>query len=244
MSETPAISPDLSSCHVVFLHGAGLAPWVWDEVRRTLPLPSTALDVPSNRPGTSPASCAAELLSDPSFPRSGPVVLVLHSLAGVLETSLAMALGSRLRHVVHVATVVPEPGRSFVQARGFPANLILPLLFRMYPKGLAPSPAMILRELGNDLSEAQQAELVARHRPVRPELFLEPVPREEVQVPRTYILCTDDRCVPSRLQSRIANRIGAALRNIDTGHIPMLSRPGEFAELLVQVVKPETAAEL
>lgn len=235
MPEPRSPESELPTCHVVFLHGAGLAPWIWDAARLHLPFPSTALDVPTNRPGTDPLLCAAEILSNPSFPANGPVILVLHSLAGVLETSLAMGLGTRLRHVVHIASVVPAPGRSFVQTRGFPVNLILPLLFRLHPKGLAPSPAMLLRQLGHDLGDALQAELVARHRPVRPELHLEPVPREEVQVPRTYILCANDRCVSPRQQSRIATRLGAQIRSVESGHLPMLSRPAEVADIIARV---------
>lgn len=231
-----------ASCHVVFLHGSGTGPWIWEATRCLLPVPSTALVVPSDRPGTDPVLCAAEVVADPSFPASGHVVLVLHSLAGVLETPLAKALGSRLRHVVHVASVVPAPGRAFASTRGFPVNLILPLLFRFRPQGLAPSASMIVSELGADLDDAQRAELVARFRPERRGLFLEPVPREEVRIPRTYLRCERDRSVPPALQTRIATRLDARIRSLECGHLPMLSRPADVADIVAWAVADAFAA--
>jgi pimeloyl-ACP methyl ester carboxylesterase len=102
---------------------------------------------------------------------------------------------------------------------------------------------MLVRQLANDLGDALRLELVARHRPVRRGLFLEPVPSEEVRVPRTYILCTRDHCVPPSHQSSTAKRLGATVRSIDSGHLPMLSRPEEFAGMLSQVLA-ETATAL
>ncbi len=224
------------SVRIVFLHGAGTGPWIWEDVRQRLEWPSTALAVPSDRPGTDPQRCATDLLSDPSFPSSCPIVLVLHSLAGVLEGALLEAMGSRVVQVVHVAAVTPQPGGTFASTVGFPANLVLPILFWLNPRGLKPSPAMLLRELGEDLSEERRVELVARHRPEQGGLFLRPVPRAEIRVPRTYVLCANDRCVAPALQARIAHRLGAEIHSLEAGHLPMLSCPAEFAGLLSRTI--------
>lgn len=242
LESTPSLPNDLP-CRVVFLHGAGTGPWIWDEVRERLVWPSVSLTVPSDRPGTSPEQCAAELLSDPSFPASGPVVLVLHSLAGVLEAPLVRALGSRALLVVHVATVAPRPGRTFASTVGFPASLVLPVLFWLNPRGLKPSPAMLLRELGEDLNEVQRSELVARHRSVQGGLFLKPVPSAGVRLPRAYLVCANDRCVSPSLQARIAKRLGADVHSIEAGHLPMLSRPVEFVEFLSRALAQVVAVE-
>jgi len=241
MLESNPSLPD-HPCQVVFLHGAGSGPWIWEEVRNRLEWPSVALTVPSNRPGTNPELCAAELLCDPSFPAHGPVVLVLHSLAGVLEAPLVQALGSRALLVVHVATVAPPPGRTYAATVGFPASFVLPILFWLNPRGLKPSPAMLVHQLGEDLTDAQRTEMVARHRPELRGLFLEPVPSEEVRVRRAYLLCAKDRCVPPSLQSRVAKRLGAHIHSIEAGHLPMLARPAEFVELLSRSIANELAS--
>lgn len=217
---------------IVFLHGAGTGPWIWGEVRRCLEGPSVALAVPSDRRGTNPRRCASDLIADPAFPAHGPLVLVLHSLAGVLEGALLEALGSRVLQVVHVATVVPRGGSSFASAMGLAARVVLPILFWMNPRGLRPSPAMLLHELGDDLTDAQRCELVARYRSEQGGLFLGPAPSTEIRVPRAYVLCTKDRCVAPSLQARFAKRLGAEVLPIKAGHLPMLSRPGDLAGLL------------
>ncbi len=232
MIESTTTIPNHQLCQVVFLHGAGTGPWIWEDVRERLDRPSVALTVPSDRPGTNPERCATEVLSDPSFPARDPVVLVLHSLAGVLEAPLVQVLGNRALLVVHVATVAPPPGRTYASTVGFPASVVLPILFWLNPRGLMPSPAMLVRQLGEDLTDVQRSEMVARHRPELGGLFLEPVPSSEVRVPRAYLLCAKDRCVSPSLQARIAKRLEADVHAIEAGHLPMLSRSVEFVELL------------
>jgi pimeloyl-ACP methyl ester carboxylesterase len=239
--ERPMLESSLPHCaptpfHVVFLHGAGTGPWIWEAARQALPHPSVALEVPSNRERTNPERCAQELLSHHGFPSHGPVVLVLHSLAGVLETALVRSLGDRAVHVVHVASVAPRPGRSFASTMGFPASLVLPVLFRFQPRGLLPSPAMLVNQLGNDLPDSLRAKLVERHRPEFPGLFLEPVGREAATIPRSYIHCLKDHGVSPRLQEKIAERLGAAIFPIDAGHMPMLSRSAEFVAILERIL--------
>lgn len=228
--------PGSPQVHVVFLHGAGLGPWIWETARETLPFPSVALDVPSRQVGTSPARCAIDLLSHPDFPIGSPIVLVLHSLAGVLESALVSALGDRLQQVVHVASVVPPPGGTFASTMGFPNSLVLRLLFLLRPRGLSPSPAMILGELGGGLSPSLRTALVARHRPEFPGLFLQPVAHHPVHTRRTYLRCLRDRSVSPALQTRIAHRLEARIRDLDCGHLPMLSDAETFVRILSQEI--------
>lgn len=235
LDSIPPASP-APKVQFVFLHGSGLGPWIWDSARERLAVPSVALEVPSRQVGTSPARCALDLLSHPEFPRGSSIVLVLHSLAGVLESELAAALGERLLKVIHVAAVVPAPGQSFASTRGFPTSLILRLLFRFHPHGLAPSPSMILDQLGGGLDPAQRTSLVARFRPEYPGLFLEPVADRSMDLRRTYLRCTRDRSVPLALQTRIARRLGAEIVDLEAGHLPMMSDPESFAGILARVV--------
>lgn len=216
----------------VFLHGSGTGPWLWDEVRSHLATPSVALEVPSNRPDMDPDRGAAALLADPAFPARGEVVLVLHSLAGVLDAAMGQALGARLLRIVHVAAVVPVQGGSFASTMGLASRLILPVLFFTHPKGLLTSPAMIRNQLGNDLPPDQCADLVRRFRPECGGFFLKRVSAHHSATARSYVVCRRDQCVPPALQRSIAHRLGARVEEMDTGHMPMLSRPRELADLL------------
>lgn len=236
MPVDPASPPSSSEPTFVLLHGSGLEPWIWEPLQARLPFRSVALEVPSRRRGTNPTRCAREILLDPDFPSRGPVVLVLHSLAGVLEAVLATSLGRRLEQVVHLATVVPEAGRSFAKAMGFPARLALPLLFRFHPDGLAPSRKMLLQQLCGDLEPEMRDRLIDRFHPEFPGLFLEPVPRCTAVPTRGYVVCARDKSVPPRQQRATALRLGARIREMECGHLPMLSHPGILARHLEDLV--------
>lgn len=219
---------------MILLHGSGLGSWIWEAVHRHLSHPHVALDVPSRRTGTDPERCARDLLSDPRFPSEGPVVLVLHSLSGVLESALANALGNRLVQVIHLASVVPQAGRTFADTMGFPTPLILRLLFWRNPQGLSPSPSMLKNQLCNDLDAQESQRVVERFQGEYSGLFLEPVPEGHSSIHRAYLVCSRDQSVPPRLQRAIAQRLGAAVREMDCGHLPMLSRPEALAGFLAQ----------
>ena len=221
----------------VLLHGAGLGPWIWDSLRKRLPFRSVALEVPSRKRGTDPARCAREILGDPAFPASQRVVLVLHSLAGVLEAPLATALGARLAGVVHLASVVPDNGTSFAATIGWPNLLILRFLFWRHPDGLAPSPSMLRDQLCGDLDAEASLRVVESFQPEHPGLFLEPVPDRTTEPRRVYLVCAKDRSVPPGLQRRMARRMGAGSAELDCGHLPMLSHAELLASLVVATAR-------
>lgn len=120
----------MGDCSVVLLHGAGIGPWAWERVRSRLSVPSIAPEVPGRFVGATPEACAEQLAADIDAFTAGDVVLVAHSLCGVLVPGLAERLGSRLKHVVYVSAVIPSAGQSFLAAIGFPMGLVIRTLDR------------------------------------------------------------------------------------------------------------------
>jgi hypothetical protein len=59
-------------------------------------------------------------------------------------------------------------------------------------------------------------------------------------LPRSYILCLQDRSMPRWLADTVTRRLGVEQLTIDASHSPFLSRPRELAELLVHAttIKP------
>jgi pimeloyl-ACP methyl ester carboxylesterase len=219
-----------------FVHGAGTGPWIWQRVRDALGLPSLAVEVPSRRNDASPAGCAAEIVRQLDEADVGDVVLVLHSLAGVLAAPLAARLGPRLRSTILVSAVIPAPGKRFVDAVGFPGSLILKLLFRFNPQGLKPSAKMLRGELCNDLTETDATDLVNRYEPEWPGLYLGRVEAAGPLPSPIYIRLTNDRSIsPARQDRMIAQIPEARVVEFDAGHMAMLSRPRELAQLLTNV---------
>ncbi len=58
----------------------------------------------------------------------------------------------------------------------------------------------------------------------------------EMEPPRSFIGCTEDRLVPPDYAARIALRLGVEPLFIESSHSPFFSRPIELAELLVRAV--------
>ena len=217
----------------VLLHGAGAGPWIWERVIQHLDAPGLALDYPGRIGGATPDTCAKAIVAELDHRRTGDVVLVLHSLAGVLTRDLAARLGPRLKGCVFVSAVIPPPGGSFVDAVGFINGAILRILFKMKPQGLRPSPSMIERELCNDLDPADTEEVVARYAAEMPGLYLTPSGTHPIESPTTYIKLLHDRSVmPRQQQAMIARLERARVRELPAGHLAMLSMPRALAKVI------------
>jgi pimeloyl-ACP methyl ester carboxylesterase len=88
----------------------------------------------------------------------------------------------------------------------------------------------------HDCDEATAQWAFARLSPAPPEILLDPVsvPRFwSAALPRTYIICRQDRALPHATALNFAGRLGIAPYLIDGSHSPFLSRPAELAQLLV-----------
>ncbi|MGH8078794.1 MAG: alpha/beta fold hydrolase, partial [Lysobacter sp.] len=92
----------MSEITTVLLHGAGTGAWVWEPVINQMTSPVVALDVPSRHAGATPDGCAAVLVAELDRRGIDRVVLVVHSLAGVLVSALASRLEPRLKQCVYV----------------------------------------------------------------------------------------------------------------------------------------------
>jgi pimeloyl-ACP methyl ester carboxylesterase len=113
MSERPTL---------VLVHGAGDTSLVWRGVQRLLVTPSIAVDVPGRR--DRPADITRVTIRDAvdSIERDvdgvtdGQLVLVAHSMFGVVIPSLAARFGDRVDHLVFVAGVTAKDGERAVDS--------------------------------------------------------------------------------------------------------------------------------
>lgn len=223
----------------LFLHGAGVGPWVWERTREHLPFESLALTYPGRKADATPETCAEAIIAELNHrlhadsKTDANIIVVLHSLAGVLAGPLALALGKRLQRVVLLSAIVPAPKQNFAQTMGFPVRWILPLLFRMNPKGLKPSPSMIRHELAHDLSPEDADRIISEYQAEFPGLYLSsPSPLPE-KTPLSFIQLLQDRSVSPPLQQKIIHRLLITnTYTLDAGHMAMLSQPEKLARLL------------
>jgi pimeloyl-ACP methyl ester carboxylesterase len=61
-------------------------------------------------------------------------------------------------------------------------------------------------------------------------------------LPSWYMVATDDQAIPPDAQRMLANRMGAALVEVPSSHVPMVSHPTEVAELTQTAAKAYSVA--
>jgi hypothetical protein len=212
---------------------------LWEEEHSTHCAATRSSDVGASR-GVDPAVGGAEgaLRREGEQRRSrggGDVVLVAHSLAGLVAPLVAAA--RPVRRVVYVAAMLPEPGRS-VDDRARAGQ-------RMTRRGIGRGqtvnedgstewlPTAAVETLYPDCPPERAAWAVGRLRPQHWRITAEPSPPVEwPRVPATYVLCRDDRIIDvDWARAEAPHR--AEVVEFPGDHSPFLARPGELADLLV-----------
>jgi pimeloyl-ACP methyl ester carboxylesterase len=158
-------------------------------------------------------------------------VIVAHSLGGVVALKLAAGLSTRLAGFVGVGAAIPADGGSFVSSLPLPKRVLTRVLMRV--AGTRPPEAAIRRGLCSDLGAREADEVVRRFVPESRAVYLERTTAPAPRVPGRYVLLTEDREFGVPLQRTMASSLHAAdMREISSGHMPMLSQPDELARVV------------
>jgi pimeloyl-ACP methyl ester carboxylesterase len=231
---------------LVLLHGAMLGRWIWKRVEPLLAGPALAVDLPGR--GTKPADVTRLTLDDvvdsaTSDIESWPVdrvILVAHSLSGILIPGLVSRLPRRAVHAVFISAAVPEPGASYLDVLPASQRLFLRFALLTQRKGLLTPAWAARRALCNDLDEPTTRFVLERLTREAPGLYGAPVPGEiPASTPRLYVKLTADHGFSPALQDLMITRLHAPrLEEIDSGHLPMLAHPEGIAAILNSLIEP------
>ena len=233
------------SVGTVLLPGAGLGAWIWEPVVPLLQAPALAVEIPgraarpADRRHVTLESAAEAVAGDVRAWRPDRVVLVGHSLGGVLVPEVARRVPDRIGALVYVAAEAPADGDRALDLIPAALRLLLRAMWIVRPGGVRPPPSATRRALCNDLDDVTTATVVERIEPEAPGIYRSRVTWAGVpEVPRTYVKCLQDRSdVSPARQDEMAKRLQAdRVVTLDTGHLPMLARPEEVAAVLEEVV--------
>lgn len=225
---------------LVLLHGAWHGDWSWAALQEDLALhgvESVAMDLPIDEPDAGIQRYAD--VACQAADGHGDVVIVAHSLAGLVAPVVGERLGAR--GVVMLAALWPTPGRSArEQARQEPG--IYTDWYRHAPKvrygdgstGMPPEVALDL--LYQDCEPSVALAASARLRPQQWGIWAEPCPLVDwPSRPTIGLACRQDRMLGAEGMVRGSARAAAPLTWLSSGHSPMLSMPSALAEVLVRV---------
>jgi pimeloyl-ACP methyl ester carboxylesterase len=224
----------------VLLHGGGHSARCWEPVIPLLDAPALALDLPGR--GTRPgplhelhlADWIASAVDDIAGADVRDAVLVGHSMAGLSIPGIVDQVHDRLRHIVFVSCAVPGDGRPLLDLLPPDVQAIVESS-EPVAEGVSLTPEGVRGMQCYDMDEAQTAftlDVVVpeAYWPVRDPVSLAGLSRP---VPRTWVQLLGDRTFPPALQEEMAQRAGCTrLLPIDSGHMAMISHPGELADAL------------
>jgi pimeloyl-ACP methyl ester carboxylesterase len=166
---------------------------------------------------------------------SSPAVLVGHSYGGTLIT--AAGVDPRVVGLVYIAALAPDVDEtSQSQQAKFPVTDVFSHVevadgrVWMKPDGIAT--------FAGDLPQEEQNLLWATHAAPAADLFAQKAEGTAWKSkPSWYVVATKDRTVHPELQRFVAKRMGATIVEVESSHVPMLSKPAVVLDVIRKAAK-------
>jgi len=231
----------------VLVHGGGQGGWVWRPVARLLQAGGHEVHTPTltgfgerhhlGGPQISFQTFVDDVANLLEFEDLSDVVLVGHSMGGVVIPRVAEAASGRIRRVVWVTAVVTGDGETLLQA--VPQSPWIAAAITLGPDGIAATdPERLLDANIQDGTPDQRDFVRARHRSTYPPHALREPGRLSaflgLGLPTGYVVATLDRTIEPHVAAGFADRLpGCRRADIAAGHQCMVTRPRETAEILV-----------
>ena len=237
---------EITMTNFLLIHGAMRGAWLWDKLMPLLmkgggnPM---AIDLPGHGYRTAEASFTtmSTYINDViQFIRKEnlkDLVLVGHSMSGIVISKVAEEIPDRIKHLVYLAAVVPRNNEALIDLLTKERQEALRKLQGKAKELFGPLDTlrpMYFTDLEGEEKESYLRQLTPQ--PLAP--FFEKIQFKlfpKIPIPKTYILGLKDKSLPPDLTRRFAERLGVTPVEIDAGHDLMVSRPGEVANVLLQL---------
>jgi pimeloyl-ACP methyl ester carboxylesterase len=232
----------------LFIHGALRGAWLWERIIPLLQkkggMNIIALDLPGHgkraaeRAGVDMSAYINDIISSIKKQNLSDIVLVGHSMSGVIISRVGEEVPERIRHLVYLAAVVPRDGDALIELLTKERREALHKLEGKATEIYGPIDA--LRPLYfTDLPDGEEKDSFLKQLTPQPlAAFFEKIPLKRfysLKIPRTYVLGLRDKSLPPELTRGFAERLGVKPVEIDAGHDMMISRPEEVAEVLLNI---------
>lgn len=217
----------------VLVHGAFRGGWSWRRVRPRLVAAGHDVYAPTlDGEALGLATWVDQLVGLLETEDLLDVVLVGHSLGGVVVREVAVRVPGRLRRLVYLDAAVPDPGERAVDVAPAPPDdaLLPPRDTQIPPRPLSA---------GGDLDEPTASWLNDRLVPTPFGPSLDPASAGEPTVPASYVFFADTPpAYPSETTRARLDVRGTPYDVVDGGHDGPLTRPDAVADLLLRAAAP------
>ncbi|MEM9488288.1 MAG: alpha/beta hydrolase [Myxococcota bacterium] len=219
---------------VVLVHGAFADGSSWSKVIPILQqagIEVTAAQLPLS--SLADDAAAATRLIDL---QTSPVVLVGHSWGGAVITEAGA--NDNVAALVYLAAFAPDAEQPVgALLEGLPAAPWEAELIPDAGGNLRLSENAFSTYFAPDLPASEAAVMAATQGPLTAEAFAQaPTSAAWRSKPTHYIISDDDQIIPTALQVTMAETIAAETTTLSASHVPMLSRPEEVAQIILDVV--------
>lgn len=252
----------------LFVHGGFHAAWCWDRTIEALSVlghDGIAIDLPGHGVLVDQESTLANRRDAIVAALRPGDVLVGHSGGGFDATLAADAAPDLVRHIVYLAAALPREGRTYPEAMAmrddpdgpaelgedFDADVGEMLSYLAFDEDGTMTFADFegaWKYFYHDCDEQTARWAFNRLGPERfGDTTVTPVSVSrfwEADLPRSFIVCEQDRSMPRWLADTVTRRLGVRQLAIDSSHSPFLSRPRELAELLVHATTTKPVGPL
>jgi len=166
------------------------------------------------------------------------VVLVGHSMGGVVIPRIAEAIRDRITTVVWLTAAVCNDGESLLDT--IPQSPWIARAVTIGDDGTAHTDVDLIIDANiHDGTDEQKAFVRARHRPYPPYALVEPgrlTAFLALGLPTGYVFATLDRTVEPSVQEQLAARLpNCRTASVAAGHDCMLTQPEATADALIAV---------
>jgi pimeloyl-ACP methyl ester carboxylesterase len=233
----------------VLVHGAWHGAWCWDQVEQQLEklgAASVAVDLPGRAGDTRPP---AELTLDSYVDHvvaaidasREPVTLVGHSLGGLVISQTAERVPEKISSLVYLCAMLLQDGQSTIDAAVNDPTSQLMASISLDESGATSSVAeAAVRDLfyGDcTVAAGDKATRLLVPEPVGPATTPVHLTIDGWgSVPRSYILCSQDRAISPAAQRAMIASVGVdRVIEMDSSHSPFISQPERLAAVLVDL---------
>jgi len=233
----------------VLVHGAWQAPYVWNAVRADLEKKGNKVIV-VELPGHGSDQTLTHTLNMNVYRDKvieainkvdGKVILVGHSMGGVVVTTVAEKIPTKISKLVYIGAFVPVSGQSLGElANTDPGSKLGPLLTQSADKLTLDVKRDRLTYLFiNDGSAAAKQQLLDNYRPEPAIPFGDKVTLTKEgfgSVNKVYIKTLKDIVISPGLQDQMIAGAGIkTIYSVNTSHSPFLAQPQAVSDLLVKI---------
>ncbi|HEV3029779.1 MAG TPA: alpha/beta hydrolase [Planctomycetota bacterium] len=168
--------------------------------------------------------------------QDGPVLLVGHSYGGVVITEAGN--DAKVAGLVYVAAFAPDAGQNIGDiSAGFPKPPGIDKVAPLAEGFITLSPDGIETAFAQDLTKEEKALLVAVQPQTSGTIFgAKPTAAAWKSKPTWYIVATNDRMIAPEQEKSMATQMKAKTTELDSSHVPMLSKPKEVARVIEDAV--------